>query len=175
MALRSQSSAYAGGMTTGPSRAVRASALCGSSTLASVCSCLVQTAQSGTHDGATGSPRAILCSSEGSRKGPECRRIRCAKKPHLPRGQPGKPRVDDRRVISGILHVLKVGCRWRDASPPNSTAPRRTISAFSREPSRPASPGSRSSSRTCGEDGSPRPPPSLPREGRCKRSECCSG
>ena len=34
--------------------------------------------------------------------------------PHLPRGQPGKPRVDDRRVISGILHVLKVGCRWRD-------------------------------------------------------------
>lgn len=35
--------------------------------------------------------------------------------PHLPRGQPGKPRVDDRRVISGILHVLKTGCRWRDA------------------------------------------------------------
>ena len=34
--------------------------------------------------------------------------------PHLPRGKPGKPRVDDRRVISGILHVLKVGCRWRD-------------------------------------------------------------
>jgi transposase len=24
---------------------------------------------------------------------------------HLPRGKPGKPRVDDRRVISGILHV----------------------------------------------------------------------
>ena len=23
-------------------------------------------------------------------------------------------RVDDRRVISGILHVLKVGCRWCD-------------------------------------------------------------
>lgn len=35
--------------------------------------------------------------------------------PHLPRGLPGKPRVDDRRVISGILHVLKTGCRWRDA------------------------------------------------------------
>lgn len=34
--------------------------------------------------------------------------------PHLPRGKPGKPRVDDRRVISGILHVLKTGCRWRD-------------------------------------------------------------
>ena len=37
--------------------------------------------------------------------------------PHLPRGKPGKPRVDDRRVISGILHVLKVGCRWRDVPP----------------------------------------------------------
>ena len=34
--------------------------------------------------------------------------------PHLPRGRPGKPRVDGRRVISGILHVLKTGCRWRD-------------------------------------------------------------
>jgi transposase len=28
--------------------------------------------------------------------------------------QPGARRVDDRRVISGILHVLKVGCRWCD-------------------------------------------------------------
>ena len=34
--------------------------------------------------------------------------------PHLPHGLPGKPRVDDRRVICGILHVLKTGCRWRD-------------------------------------------------------------
>ena len=33
---------------------------------------------------------------------------------HLPRGKPGRPRVEDRRVISGILHVLKTGCRWRD-------------------------------------------------------------
>src|SRR5271154_253890 len=37
--------------------------------------------------------------------------------PHLPRGRPGKPRVDDRRVLSGILHVLKTGCRWRDVPP----------------------------------------------------------
>jgi transposase len=37
--------------------------------------------------------------------------------PHLPRGKPGKPRVDDRRVISGIMHVLKTGCRWRDCPP----------------------------------------------------------
>ncbi len=44
--------------------------------------------------------------------------------PHLPRGLPGKPRVDDRRVISGILPVLKTGCRWRDvlaASGPPTT------------------------------------------------------
>src|SRR3712207_2487269 len=45
--------------------------------------------------------------------------------PHLPRGQPGKPRVDDRRVISGILHVLKVGCRWRDV--PAEYGPATTI------------------------------------------------
>lgn len=34
--------------------------------------------------------------------------------PHLPKNQPGARRVDDRRVISGILHVLKPGCRWQD-------------------------------------------------------------
>jgi transposase len=45
--------------------------------------------------------------------------------PHLPRGRPGKPRVDDRRVISGILHVLKTGCRWRDV--PTEYGPATTI------------------------------------------------
>lgn len=44
--------------------------------------------------------------------------------PQLPRGQPGKPRVDDRRVISGILHVLKVGCRWQDT--PSAYGPHTT-------------------------------------------------
>ncbi len=34
--------------------------------------------------------------------------------PHLPGNQPGARRVDDRRVISGIIHVLKIGCRWQD-------------------------------------------------------------
>lgn len=34
--------------------------------------------------------------------------------PLLPTNRPGAKRVDDRRVISGIIHVLKVGCRWRD-------------------------------------------------------------
>jgi transposase len=37
--------------------------------------------------------------------------------PHLPRDVRGKDRVDDRRVISGILHVLKSGCRWCDCPP----------------------------------------------------------
>jgi transposase len=40
-----------------------------------------------------------------------------ALEPHLPKNQPGKPRVDDRRVISGILHILKTGARWRDVPP----------------------------------------------------------
>jgi transposase len=35
-------------------------------------------------------------------------------RPHLPKNQPGAGRVDDRRVISGILLVLKTGCRWQD-------------------------------------------------------------
>ena len=38
-------------------------------------------------------------------------------KPHLPQYKGGKPRVDDRRVISGIIHVLQSGCRWQDCPP----------------------------------------------------------
>ena len=34
--------------------------------------------------------------------------------PYLPRGRRGARRVDDRRVISGIIHMLKTGARWRD-------------------------------------------------------------
>jgi transposase len=34
--------------------------------------------------------------------------------PLLPRNQPGARRTDDRRVISGVVHVLKTGCRWQD-------------------------------------------------------------
>jgi transposase len=33
---------------------------------------------------------------------------------HLPKDARGKARVDDRRVISGIVHVIKSGCRWCD-------------------------------------------------------------
>ena len=34
--------------------------------------------------------------------------------PLLPKNQPGARRQDDRRILSGIIHVLKVGCRWQD-------------------------------------------------------------
>jgi transposase len=37
--------------------------------------------------------------------------------PLLPRGRRGAHRVDDRRVISGIIHMLKSGARWRDCPP----------------------------------------------------------
>lgn len=45
--------------------------------------------------------------------------------PHLPKNQPGARRVDDRRVISGILHVLKAGCRWCDC--PTDYGPSTTV------------------------------------------------
>ena len=35
----------------------------------------------------------------------------------MPRNRPGARRVDDRRVISGIVHMLKTGGRWRDVPP----------------------------------------------------------
>jgi transposase len=37
--------------------------------------------------------------------------------PFLPTDVRGVDRVDDRRVISGILHVIKSGCRWCDCPP----------------------------------------------------------
>lgn len=38
----------------------------------------------------------------------------CSKiEPHLPHyGSP--PRADDRRILNGIIHVLRCGCRWCD-------------------------------------------------------------
>jgi transposase len=45
--------------------------------------------------------------------------------PFLPTDTRGVPRVDDRRVISGIIHVLKSGCRWVDAPP--DYGPRKTL------------------------------------------------
>jgi transposase len=46
--------------------------------------------------------------------------------PHLPRDTRGKERVDDRRVISGIVHVLKSGGRWADA-PAEIYGPKKTL------------------------------------------------
>jgi transposase len=37
--------------------------------------------------------------------------------PLLPRGRRGARRVDDRRVISGIMYMLRSGARWRDCPP----------------------------------------------------------
>ena len=45
--------------------------------------------------------------------------------PHLPTDTRGKARVDDRRVISGIVHVLKSGGRWVDAPP--EYGPKKTL------------------------------------------------
>ncbi len=46
--------------------------------------------------------------------------------PHLPTDTRGKQRVDDRRVISGIVHVLKSGGRWADA-PAEVYGPKKTL------------------------------------------------
>lgn len=45
--------------------------------------------------------------------------------PLLPTNTRGKAHVDDRRVISGIIHVLKSGGRWVDA--PEAYGPRKTL------------------------------------------------
>jgi transposase len=45
--------------------------------------------------------------------------------PLLPKNQPGARRTNDRRVISGIVHVLKTGCRWQDC--PSVYGPPTTI------------------------------------------------
>ena len=43
----------------------------------------------------------------------------------LPTDTRGRPRVDDRRVISGIVHMLRSGARWRDC--PAAYGPYTTI------------------------------------------------
>ena len=50
----------------------------------------------------------------------QMRRIR----PHFPRPH-GVPRVDDRRVLSGIIFVIQGGLRWRDA--PSGYGPHKTL------------------------------------------------
>ncbi|TSD89341.1 transposase [Mycobacterium sp. KBS0706] len=50
--------------------------------------------------------------------------------PNKPRGI---PRVDDRRVISGIVHVLKSDCRWKDARRSTDQPRRCTTGMFARQ------------------------------------------
>lgn len=45
-------------------------------------------------------------------------------KPHFPRSH-GVARVDDLRVISGIIYVIKNGLRWQDA--PQEYGPHKTL------------------------------------------------
>lgn len=45
--------------------------------------------------------------------------------PLLPTKVRGVPRVDDRRVISGIIHVIRNGLMWRDA--PACYGPHKTL------------------------------------------------
>lgn len=44
--------------------------------------------------------------------------------PYFPKSQ-GKPRVDDRRVLSGIVFINRNGLRWRDA--PAAYGPDKTL------------------------------------------------
>ena len=46
-------------------------------------------------------------------------------RPLLPNKVRGVPRVDDRKVISGIVHVIRCGLRWRDA--PACYGPHKTL------------------------------------------------
>jgi len=54
--------------------------------------------------------------------------------PHLPTDTRGKARVDDRRVISGIVHVLGSGGRWIDAPPETVRKKRFTIAMSAGRP-----------------------------------------
>ena len=46
--------------------------------------------------------------------------------PLLPGGTRGKERVDDRRVLSGIVHALRCGGRWADC-PRDVYGPKKTL------------------------------------------------
>jgi transposase len=48
----------------------------------------------------------------------------CRIAPYFPLSH-GVPRVDDQRVVSGILHVIRNGLCWRDA--PTDSGPHKTL------------------------------------------------
>jgi transposase len=37
--------------------------------------------------------------------------------PLIPMNRPGQKPRNNRRILSGIIHVLKTGCRWKDCPP----------------------------------------------------------
>ena len=45
-------------------------------------------------------------------------------RPYFPKSH-GRPRVDDRRVLSGIVFIIRNGLRWRDA--PKDYGPHKTL------------------------------------------------
>ena len=45
-------------------------------------------------------------------------------RPFFPKSH-GRPRVDDRRVLSGIIFIIRNGLRWRDA--PQEYGPHKTL------------------------------------------------
>ena len=49
--------------------------------------------------------------------------------PHFPRSH-GRPRVDDRRVISEIIYVIRNGLRWKDAPQAYARIRRCIIASF---------------------------------------------
>ena len=52
-------------------------------------------------------------------------------RPLLPTDVRRKKRVDERRLVSGIMHVLKTGCRWCDV-PPEYDLPTKIYNRFVR-------------------------------------------
>ena len=65
--------------------------------------------------------RALLRAQWGVRENRRSRGFSLSDRHASDQSPAGARRTDDRRVISGIVHILKVGCRWQDcpALPPN--------------------------------------------------------
>jgi transposase len=68
--------------------------------------------------------------------------------PHFPLSH-GAPRVDDHRVVSGIIFVIQGGLRWRDA--PTASAPKHGGPRSSQKAGSPPDPGAISISTVVGD------------------------
>src|SRR5215470_10594715 len=51
-------------------------------------------------------------------------------KPLIPMNRPGVKPQNNRRILSGIIHVLKTGCRWQDCPPEYGPIRRCTIASI---------------------------------------------